>query len=57
MRMKWALHVSRMREVRIVYNILVREPERKRPFGRQKSKDNIKMKVKGNEECGLDFSD
>jgi hypothetical protein len=40
-RVKWALHVARMREVRIVYDISVLEPERKRPFGRRKWKDNI----------------
>jgi hypothetical protein len=48
-RVKLALHVARIREVRIVYSILVREPERKRPFGRRKWKDNIKRNVYGNE--------
>jgi hypothetical protein len=33
-RMRWAEHVARMREIRGVYRAMVRRPERKRPFGR-----------------------
>ena len=33
-RMRWAVHVARMRESRGVYRILVRKLEGKRPLGR-----------------------
>jgi hypothetical protein len=33
-RMRWAGHVARMGEDRGVHRVLVRKPERKRPFGR-----------------------
>jgi len=31
--MRWARHVKRMGEMRNAYEILVREPEVKRPYG------------------------
>jgi hypothetical protein len=44
-KMRWAGYVTRMGEVRIAYNILVGEPERKGPLGRPRRiwEDNIKM--------------
>jgi len=33
-RMRWAVHVARMREGRIVYTVLVEKPEDRRPLGR-----------------------
>ena len=46
--MRWAGHVTRMRERRGVYRILVGKPEGKRPLGRPRLrwKDNIKMELK-----------
>jgi len=32
--MRWAKHVARMGERRILYSVLVGEPEEKRPLGR-----------------------
>jgi hypothetical protein len=32
--MRWAGHVTRMGQMRNSYNILVRDPEKKRPLGR-----------------------
>jgi hypothetical protein len=48
MRMRWAGHVARMREVRGAYNILVGRPEGRRPLGRPRRrwKDNIKMDLR-----------
>jgi hypothetical protein len=47
-RMRWAGHVTRMREVRGAYNILVRRPEGRRPLGRpgRRWEDNIKMDLR-----------
>jgi hypothetical protein len=44
-RMGWAGHVARMGAKRIVYRLLVRKPEGKRPLGRPRRMwiDNIKM--------------
>jgi hypothetical protein len=44
-RMRWAGHVARMGEKRIVYSLSVRKSEGKRPLGRQRRRwiDNIKM--------------
>jgi hypothetical protein len=33
-RMRWAAHVARMREEKIVYRVLVGKPEGKRPLGK-----------------------
>jgi hypothetical protein len=48
MRVRWAGHAARMREMRNAYNISVRKPQKKRPVGRRGCgwEDNIKM-VKG----------
>ena len=44
-RMRWAGHVARMGESRVVYRVLVGKPEGKRPLGghRRRWEDNIKM--------------
>jgi len=44
-RMRWAGHVARMGEGRVVYRFLVGKPEGKRPLGRLRRRweDNIKM--------------
>jgi hypothetical protein len=50
--MRWTGHVARKgereREMRNAYNILVREPEEKRPLGRPRRRweDNITMDLK-----------
>ena len=54
-RMRWAGHVARMGEGRVVHRVLVGKPEGKRPLGRPRRRweDNIKMdlqKVGGS--CG-----
>jgi len=43
--MRWAGHVARMGEERIVYSVLVGKPDRRRPLGRPKRRwvDNIRM--------------
>ena len=44
-RMRWAEHVARMGEGRVVHRVLVGKPEGKRPLGRPRLRweDNIKM--------------
>ena len=44
-RMRWAGHVSRMGEARVVHSVLVGKHEGKRPLGRPRRRweDNIKM--------------
>jgi hypothetical protein len=44
-RMRWAGHVARMREGRVVYRVLVGKPEGKIPLGRPRLRweDNIRM--------------
>ena len=44
-KIRWAGHVARMGESRIVYRVLVGKPEGKRPLGRpkQKCEDNINI--------------
>ena len=44
-RMRWAGHVARMVEDRVVHRVLVGKPEGKRPLGRPRRRweDNIKM--------------
>jgi hypothetical protein len=53
MRVKWAGHVARLGEGRVVYRVLVGRPEGKRPLGRPwcRWKDNIKMDLS---EIGID---
>jgi len=43
-RMRWAGHVARMGEERVVYRVLVGKPEGKRPLGRPRRRclDNIR---------------
>jgi hypothetical protein len=44
-RMRWAGHVTRMREKRNAYRLLVGKPKGKRPLGRRRPRwvDNIRM--------------
>jgi hypothetical protein len=44
-RMKWAVHVARMREMKGVYRVFIGKPEGKRPLGRLRHRweNNIKM--------------
>jgi hypothetical protein len=46
-RMRWARHLARMGEERVVHRVLVGRPEGKRPLGRPRRRweDNIKMDV------------
>ena len=46
-RMRWAGHVARMEEGRVVTKVLVGKPEGKRPLGRPRRRweDNIKMNL------------
>ena len=46
-RMRWASHVARMEEGRVVQKVLVGKPEGKRPLGRPRRRweDNIKMNL------------
>ena len=55
-RMRWAGHVARMEEGRVVRKVLVEKPEGKRPLGRPRRRweDNIKMDL---EEVGRDCGD
>ena len=45
LRMRWAGHVARMGEERVVYRVLVGKPEGNRPLGRPRRRwvDNIRM--------------
>jgi hypothetical protein len=47
-RIRWAGHVARMGEGRLVYRILVKKPEGKRPLGRPRRRweDNIKADLR-----------
>jgi hypothetical protein len=47
-RMRWAGRAARMGEMRNVYKILVRKPERKRPLGRTRLRleGNIRMDLR-----------
>ena len=55
-RMRWAGHVERMGEERVVYRVLVRKPEGKRPLGRSRSRwvDNIRVDL---QEVGCGYVD
>jgi hypothetical protein len=48
MRMRWAIHVTRMGDMRNAYNILVGKPEGMRPLGRPRRrwKDNSKIDLR-----------
>ena len=58
-RMRWAGHVARMGERRVVYRILVGNPEGKKPLGRPRSRweDNIKIDVQEVGRGGMDWID
>jgi hypothetical protein len=45
--MRWAVHVARTRERRVVYRVFVENSEAKRPLGRPRCRweDNIKMNI------------
>ena len=47
-RMRWAGHVVRMGEGRVVHGVLVGKPEGKRPLGRPRRRweDNIKLDLR-----------
>jgi hypothetical protein len=45
-RMRWAGHVARMGEKMNAYRILMEMPEGKRPLGRRRWVDNIKMDLR-----------
>jgi hypothetical protein len=57
-RMRWAGHVARMGEERIVYKVLVGKPERKRPLGRPRLRWEygiiVDLREIGLGGCGLD---
>jgi hypothetical protein len=45
-RIRWAGHVERVGDGRGAYRVLVRRPEGKRPLGRPRWEDNIKINLK-----------
>ena len=55
-RMRWAGHVARMGEERVVYRVLVGKPEGKTPLGRPRRRwvDNIRMDL---QEVGCGYVD
>jgi len=55
--MRWAGHVARMGENRVVSRVLVRKPEGNRPFGKPRLswEDNIKMDLQEVECVGMDW--
>jgi len=55
-RMRWAGHVARMGEERVVYRVLVGKPEGKRRLGRPRRRcvDNIRMDL---QEVGCGYMD
>ena len=55
-RMRWAGHVARMGEERVVYRALVGKPEGRRPLGRPRRRwaENIRM---GLQEVGCGYMD
>ena len=55
-RMRWAGHVARMGEERLVYRVLVGKPEGRKPLGRLRRRwgDNIRM---GLQEMGCVYMD
>jgi len=55
-RMRWAGHVARMGEERVVYRVLMGKPEGKRPLGRSRRRwvDNIRMDL---QEVGCGYVD
>jgi len=58
-RMRWAWHVARMGESRVVYRVLIGKPERKRSLGSPSHRSGIILKWifrKWDVGCGLDRS-
>jgi len=55
-RMRWAGHVARMGDERVMYRVLVGKPEGKRPLGlpRRRWVDNIRMEL---QEVGYGYMD
>ena len=55
-RMRWAGHVARMGEERVVYRVFVRKPEGRRPLERPRHRwvDNIRMDL---QEVGCGYMD
>jgi hypothetical protein len=55
-RMRWAGHVARMGEERVLYRALVGKPEERRPLGRPRRRwvDNIRMDL---QEVGCRYMD
>ena len=55
-RMRWAGHVARMGEERVMYRVLVGKPERMRPLGRPRRRlvDNIRTDL---QEVGCGYMD
>jgi hypothetical protein len=47
-RMRWEEHVARMGEGKVVYRVLLRKPEERRPLGkpRHRWEDNIRMDLR-----------
>ena len=45
-RLRWAGHVARIEEGRSAFKILAGKPTRKRPLGRRRWEDNIRMDLK-----------
>jgi len=56
-RMRWVGHVARMGEGRVVYRVLVGQPEGKRPLGRPRHRweDNIKIDLQEVRRGGMDW--
>ena len=57
--MRWAGLVARVGDSGIVYRVLVRKPEGKRPLGRPRRRwgDNIKVDLQEVEFAGMDWID
>jgi len=57
--MRWAGHVARIGERRVVYRVMVRKPGGKRPLGRPRFRweDNIKMDLQEVGCGGMDWID
>ena len=55
-RIRWAVYVARMGEVRGVYRVLLEKPEGRRPLGRPRRRwvDNIRMDL---QEVGCGYMD
>jgi hypothetical protein len=56
-RIRWAGHVARMEVKTKAYRILMGKPEGKRPLGRKRWVENIKMDLRKTEWDGMDWID